>query len=169
MDVMFWVWLGVIVVTAVVEFITCDLTSIWFTAGAIIPFILSAVGGIRWEWQLAVFIVVSALLIIFLRRITRKLLLKNANFKSNVDAYIGKQVRMLTRADFETTGSVKINDVVWSAVAFENQTIEADTIVEIVEVCGNKLVVKIKTEETVQDNIEEKGKTKKTKKIKEEL
>ena len=112
---------------------------------------------------------VSALLIIFLRRITRKLLLKNANFKSNVDAYIGKQVRMLTRADFETTGSVKINDVVWSAVAFENQTIEADTIVEIVEVCGNKLVVKIKTEETVQDNIEEKGKTKKTKKIKEEL
>ena len=38
MDTMFWVWLGVIAVTAIIEFITCDLTSIWFTCGAVIPY-----------------------------------------------------------------------------------------------------------------------------------
>lgn len=146
MEVMFWVWLGVIALTAIVEFISLDLTSIWFTAGAIIPFILAAIGGIRWEIQVAVFVVVSAALIISLRKWTRKMLLKNANFKTNVDALIGKKVRMLDRADFETLGSVKIGDVVWSAVADKGEAIEKDKIVEVIKVDGNKLLVKEVTE-----------------------
>lgn len=142
MDTMFWVWLGVIAVTAIIEFITCDLTSIWFTCGAVIPFIISAFDAISWEWQLLIFVVVSALLMVFLRKITRKLLLKNANFKSNVDGLVGKHVRMISRADFETVGSVKIGDVVWSAVALDGQSVEANEVVEVVGVDGNKLQVK---------------------------
>lgn len=46
MEVMFWVWLGVFVLSLVIEFITFDLISIWFSAGAIIPFIMSAIGGV---------------------------------------------------------------------------------------------------------------------------
>lgn len=158
MEPMFWVWLGVLVLTAVVEFISLDLTSIWFTAGAIVPFILAAIGGIRWEIQVAVFVAVSALLLIFLRKITRKLLLKNANFKTNIDAIIGKKVRMIERADFETLGAVKINDVVWSAVASNGQAIEKGVIVEVVKVEGNKLIVKEAVEkvEKAKENKEDK-------------
>ncbi len=152
MDVMFWVWLGVLAMTAIVEFISLDLTSIWFTAGAVIPFILSAVGGVRWEIQVAIFVVVSALLLIFLRKITRKLLLKNANFKTNVDALIGKKVRMIERTDFETLGAVKINDVVWSARAEKGETIEKGEIVEIVKVDVNKLIVKKTSDDNVKPN-----------------
>ncbi len=141
MEVMFWVWLGVIVVTAVVEFISFDLTSIWFTAGAIIPFILAAIGGIRWEIQVAVFVGVSAILLISLRKWTRRMLLKNANFKTNIDALIGKKVRMIERTDFETLGAVKIGDVVWSAKSENGKAIEKDVIVEIKKVDGNKLIV----------------------------
>lgn len=167
MEVMFWVWLGVIALTAIVEFISLDLTSIWFTIGAIIPFILSSIGGVRWEIQVATFVVVSALLLIFLRKITRKFLLKNANYKTNVDALIGKKVRMIERTDFETLGAVKINDVVWSARAEKSETIEKGQIVEVVRVDGNKLIVKMINEQ--EDKIKEKITEQKTKEEKNEV
>lgn len=142
MDFMFWVWLGVIVVTAIIEFATMEIASIWFTFGAIIPFIMAACGGVHWSIQLAVFIVLSAIMILSLRKVTMKWLLKNSNHKTNVDALVGQKHRMLSRTDFETLGSVKINDVVWSAVGENQQTIEKDEIVEIVKLSGNKLIVK---------------------------
>lgn len=30
---MLWIWLGVIIVTAIIELVTIDLVSIWFTLG----------------------------------------------------------------------------------------------------------------------------------------
>jgi len=142
MDVMFWVWLGVIIVTAIIEFATMEIASIWFTLGAIIPFILAATNAVRWEIQLVIFVVISAVLIASLRKITMKFLLKNNNEKTNVHSLVGQQHRMLTFTDFEHVGSVKINDVIWSAVGEKQQTIEKDEIVEIVKVQGNKLIVK---------------------------
>ena len=113
MSVMFWVWLGIIVVTAIVEIFTMELVSIWFTIGAIIPFILSGTTTLALEWQILIFVAVSAILMLSLRGVTKKFLLKNAKEKTNLDLLVGKKVRMLERTDFETMGSVKINDVVW--------------------------------------------------------
>ena len=83
-------------------------------------------------------------------------MLKNANEKTNVDAIVGKKLRMLSKTDFETIGSVKINDVVWSAIGENQQTIDKDAIVEVVKVDGNKLIVKAieekKEEQTVTEN-----------------
>ncbi len=141
MDFMFWVWLGIVVVTAIVEFATMDLTSIWFTAGAVIPFILSAIGGISWIIQVVIFVVLSAVFIILLRPLAKKYLLRNANEKTNTDSYIGREFKMLTGCDFENNGSVKINGVVWSAVSESGEMIEKDCIVKVKKVDGNKLVV----------------------------
>lgn len=142
MDFMFWVWLGVIVATAIVEFATMEIVSIWFTIGAIIPFILAATNCVRWEIQLVVFVVISAVLIVSLRRITKKFLLRNSNDKTNLDTLIGKELRMLKKTDFETIGSVKVNDIVWGAVGQNQETIEKDEIVQVVKIDGNKLIVK---------------------------
>ncbi len=151
MDVMFWVWLGVIIVTAIVEFATMEVVSIWFTIGAVIPFILAATGAVNWIWQVVIFVVLSAIMIVCLRSVTKRFLLKNSNEKTNVDSLIGQKVRMLSRTDFETVGSVKINDVVWSAIGFSQQTIEKDEIVTILSVQGNKLVVKKEEPEVVEE------------------
>lgn len=138
---MFWVWLGVLVLTAVLEFATQEVVSIWFTVGAIVPLILAGTGVVSWEWQVLIFLVVSVALILSLRRLTKKFLLRNANYRTNVDSLIGKECRMLSRTDFETRGSVKINDVVWTVVAANDVAIEKDEIVRIVKVDGNKLIV----------------------------
>lgn len=160
MSVMFWVWLGILVGSAIIELATMEVVSIWFTVGSIIPFILAGcLGNYLWELQVALFIVLSALCIIFLRRLTKKFLLKNANEKTNLDAVIGKKVRLLENTDFETLGAVKLNDVVWTAVSENGEEIKKGQIVEIVSVKGNKLIVKLAEKEKRIDIQNEKIKT----------
>lgn len=169
MSVMFWVWLGVLVVTAVLELATMEVVSIWFTFASIIPFILAATNTVGWEWQVAIFVVLSAIMIIGLRSVTKRFLLKNANLRTNTDAYIGNKYRMLSRTDFETVGSVKINDVVWSALGEKQQTIEAGEVVEVVKVEGNKLIVKKFEEKSDEkETLHQKGAKKKSQSKKEE-
>ncbi len=155
MDFMFWVWLGVIVVTAAAEFATMELVSIWFTAGAIVPFILSATNACSWVWQVVIFGVVSAALMISLRGITKKFLLRNSNAKTNLDTLIGREFRMLSRTDFETLGSLKVNDVVWSARGKDDEVIEKGEVVKIVKIQGNKLIV-TKAKNSEEENASQK-------------
>ena len=142
MDTMFWVWLAVIAISIIIEIITLDLVSVWFAFGAVVPFILSAIEGVGIEWQIAIFVVVSALLIIFVRKYAQKLLFKNMNAKTNVDALEGRKVRLLEDTDFEKNGSVKINDIVWTAISDDGKFIKQGSLVEIVKVDGNKLHVR---------------------------
>ena len=138
-----WIWLGVIVVATAIELMTLDLTSIWFAISGVVALVLSAFDGIDWVVQLIVFVVLSAVLIVGLRPIAKKFCLRHMNEKTNADSMVGKKVYMLTKAAFGTIGSVKISDVVWSAIpADETETIEEGEIVEIVGIRGNKLVVK---------------------------
>ncbi len=154
METMFWVWLAVIAISLVIEIITLDLVSVWFACGAVIPFILSAIGGIGVEWQILVFVIVTALLIIFIRKYAQKLLLKNMNTKTNVDSLIGKRYRLLEDTDFEHIGSVKVNDVVWTAVSSDGSLINAGQLVEVEKIDGNKLIVKAVEEKKVEPNEE---------------
>ena len=142
MDTMFWVWLAVIAISIIIEIITLDLVSVWFAFGAVVPFILSAIEGVGIEWQIAIFVVVSALLIIFVRKYAQKLLFKNMNTKTNVEALEGRKVRLLEDTDFEKNGSVKINDIVWTAISDDGKFIKQGSLVEIVKVDGNKLHVR---------------------------
>lgn len=142
MQIAFWVWIGVIVASVIVEAVTMEMVSAWFAVGAVIPLILAGFNLVGWEIQLIIFIIISALLIIFLRKLALKFLFRRGDLKTNVDSLIGQKLRMLDRTDFETLGKVKINDVTWSAVGDKGQTIEKDTLVEVVEVSGNKLKVK---------------------------
>lgn len=142
MSTMFWVWLGVIIITIVLELITTDLISIWFTLGAVIPFILATTNSLDFEWQILIFIVVSLVLILSLRKVTKKFLLRNANTKTNTDALVGQKFRLLSKTDFENVGTVKVKDVEWSVVGDNGQFIDKGAIVEVTGISGNKLIIK---------------------------
>lgn len=148
---MIWIWLAIVAVSLVVEFLSWDLTSVWFAVAGLVSLILSAIDGICWEIQLAVFIVLSALLLIFVRSICRKLLLRNANTKTNVDSLVGRKLKLLKTITKDEMGEVKINGVIWSAVTEDGETISADSEVEILRVEGNKTIVKLtQTPETCE-------------------
>lgn len=137
-----WLWLGVTVFAIVAEIATVGLVSVWFVGGGLIATLMSLIPGIDWYWQLTAFIVASALLLIFFRPIVKNILNKNSEGKTNLENIIGQRVTMLTPADFDTLGSVKINDVVWSVKAVDDTPLAVDDIVQVVEISGNKLIVK---------------------------
>lgn len=142
-QVSLWIWLGVVVVATAIELMTLDMTSIWFAIAGLVALVLSAFDKINWIVQLVVFVVLSSVLIVGIRPIARKFLLKQMNEKTNTDSLIGKKVYMTSTATFGKMGSVKISDVIWSAVPEnEEETIEEGVIVEITAINGNKLIVK---------------------------
>ena len=153
MSIMFWIWLSVMIIAVVIEISTTELISIWFAFGAVIPFIISAIGGVGYEWQIFIFIAVSAVLIVSLRKVTLKFLFRNSSSKTNVNAIVGQQFRLLKRTDFETVGAIKVNGVEWSVVGDNAQTIEQDEVVEVIKVQGNKLIV-AKVKKTKKENKE---------------
>lgn len=53
---MLWIWLGVIIVTAIIELVTIDLVSIWFTLGGIGALIAYAL-GLNQTIQIIIFII----------------------------------------------------------------------------------------------------------------
>ena len=71
-----YIWLGVVAVTLVVEFLTLDLVSIWISLGAFVAMILAGC-GVRYEIQIAVAIVVAVASLLGLRKLTMKFLLKS--------------------------------------------------------------------------------------------
>ena len=141
MDIMFWVWLGVIVATFVVECSTMELVSIWFTLGAIIPFIFAGTGVVGREVQIIIFVVLSAIMILCLRKVTKKWLLKNTA-KDKLNTVIGTKVKMLDDLGVDDVGHIKINGVVWTAISEQDKKIKEGEMVEIVKISGNKAIVK---------------------------
>lgn len=137
---MVWIWVSVIIGTLVFEFITYGLICIWFSIAGVIALILEICGVSVWT-QVIVFSVVSLGLLLGLRRIYLKLL-KGNNEKTNSDSLVGKKVKLVKAIIGNEVGEVKINGVVWNAISVDGGDLNQDEIVEIVEITGNKIIVK---------------------------
>ena len=103
---MLWIWLLITILTAVVELITTDLVSIWFTLGglaALIAYFLNASQLV----QIVIFIIISLVCIISVRPLTKKYLRTNI-VSTNYDRVIGQHGLVLKRIDADTRGEVKV-------------------------------------------------------------
>ncbi len=141
-------WLIALVVFLIIEIITLGLTTIWFASGALIGFITAWLGmplGI----QLAVFFVVSFVLLIFTRPVVQKRL-NSSRIKTNVNSMIGKEGKVVKDIDnFNETGQIIVDGMEWMARATdESEKIAAGQKVVIQEIRGVKAIVTSVTEET---------------------
>ena len=139
------VWLAVFVVCIGLEAASMALTSIWFAGGALIACVLS-IAGVNLYIQLAVFVVVSFLLLYS----TRPLALRYINQKTvrtNVDALVGKKARVTAEIDNdEARGTAMVSGQEWTARSADGRTIGAGTLVTVAEIRGVKAIVREKTE-----------------------
>ena len=138
--VMLYIWIAVICIAALVEAFTMQMVSIWFVAGGIVSLILYFC-GVSYEIQIIVFIAVSIILLISLRKLCLKFLLKNTDEKTNVDSLIGREAKLLKDISLGELGEVKLGDVVWTATTKDETPLSAGTLIKIVQVQGNKLIV----------------------------
>ena len=138
-DFLIWIWLGIAIASAVLEFVSMQMVSVWFTVGSIVAIILSLCGVVWWV-QLLTFGIVSLVLLLCLRKLCLKYLLKNDNATTNIDGLVGTTQKLVEPITTDTAGAVKISGVVWTAVS-EGANIEKGEMVKIERVEGNKLIV----------------------------
>ncbi len=135
-------WLGVLVISAIVEALTVGLVSIWFAPGALVAMIL-AFCKLPIAAQIIVFIVLSAAGVILMKTVLKKLIRPSAS-KTNVDAVIGERAVVTERVDnLSGCGQVKVGTQIWSARAMDPDIVfEVGEIVTVMAVEGVKLICK---------------------------
>lgn len=136
-----WIWVGILVVSLIIEGCTLSLTTIW-AAIASFPMIFIAKTGLDFKWQVLIFAVLTVILII----LTRPFAIKKLNIgktKTNVDSLVGEEVLVVKAVSKFQKGEVKTkNGVIWNATSIGDNEIPENTTAVIAEVKGNTLILK---------------------------
>lgn len=139
------IWAVLLVGTILIEFETSDLVTIWFSVGAIGALIAAAL-GMNFVGQIAIFIVVSFILLILTRPLTKRFMDKEV-VKTNADRMVGMHGVVTTEIPFDGKGEIKVSSQIWTAFSARKDAIPVGTRVVILDIVGNKLLVDILKEE----------------------
>ncbi len=136
-------WLVAIIAFIVLEAVTYQLVSVWFVIGSLGGLIAAALGA-NLPVQIAVFVIVSALMLAVLRPLSMKLL-KPKGLKTNTDRLIGEDV-LITEdvSNINETGKGKISGMTWTVRSESGEDIPENTVATVVRIEGVKLIVKAK-------------------------
>ena len=140
MELSFWVWLAVLVGMLILEAVTVQLVSIWFVCGAFAA-IVASLCHLSVVWQITLFIVFSALALIFIRPLFAKRI-QTHKVPTNADMVIGQTAIVTETIDNDrAVGRVRVSGLDWSARAYDNTVIPPETKVGICAIDGVKLIV----------------------------
>ncbi len=135
------IWLIIAILLIIIESTTFNLLTIWFAVGAIAAMFVSILFPELIWLQMFVFLGVSILMIVTIRNYAMKKL-KASSLKTNVNSLIGKRVIVTQKIEEFQYGEVKVDGSYWTAKSLNNEVIDRDSIVEIIEVSGVKLIVR---------------------------
>ena len=135
-----FVWIGLALFALLVEAGTSQLISIWFSLGAI-GSAISCIFTDNIVIQLFVFITVTTLSLVLTRPIVKKLKLKGAAVKTNLDRVIGCEATLTKDITRDCDGELKVLGDYWLAVSRDGNEIKSGTRVKVLEIKGTKLIV----------------------------
>ncbi len=143
MDYMVWIWLSAAVALFILEMCTTDLVSIWLSIGALLTTVIVAIfPKIPIPWQIFMFIVFSAIMLLLTRKFVKKFLARTKEQATNLELYYDKTAIVVEEINnVNATGAVKINGLVWTARSENNEIIEKDAVVIFKKIDGNKAIV----------------------------
>ena len=122
------------------------LTTIWFAAGSLAATIAVALGAPLYL-QIALFLIVSVLMLVFTRPIAVKYFNQDRE-KTNVDSVIGQKGIVTGEINnLQGCGQVTLNGLEWTArSANEDLVIPEGSVVIVREISGVKLIVDLEEE-----------------------
>lgn len=138
------IWLSILVVLLIIEAATMGLTTIWFAGGALFAFLAALLGAPIWI-QVALFVVISLVLLIFTRPAAVRLM-NRPKTQTNVDSIPGKTGIVTEEIDnLAAKGRVHVDGMEWSARAqHAEDKIPRGEEVTALRVEGVKLIVERK-------------------------
>lgn len=134
---MWLTWVIIIVILAIIEFATINLTTIWFILSGIVALIMSFFTD-NLYLEFSVFVILGIILFFTTRPLLVKWL-KVTPSKTNLDRVIGMTGKVTKEIVPNEIGEVKVDGKTWSAISKE--TIKNGELVEIIKIDGVKLLV----------------------------
>lgn len=148
---MLWVWLIVIIIALLLEWITLgQLVSIWAALGGVAA-LISYLCGANETVQIIIFFAATILSLVLTRPFVKKMT-KFQKTATNADMTIGKVGKVVDITN-ESEGlfQVKVDGCVWSAIMENRQTLPLGSDVAVQRIEGVKLIViPLSTKQTVQ-------------------
>ena len=141
-DVYIYIWLFALIGLIVFEALTAQIVALWFIVASAVSLIL-AICGVPFWIQGVTFGVVSMALLIFSQPLIKKLAAKK-ELKTNAEELTEEVGVVVKEIPTDDIGEVKVKYQVWNEISENNTPISVGTKVEIVEILGNKLIVRIK-------------------------
>jgi membrane protein implicated in regulation of membrane protease activity len=136
------VWIVVAVALALGEMLTVSFFLGPFAGGALLAAIVSLAGG-GWVPSTLTFLMVSILLLLFVRPIARRHLYQPAALRTGTDALIGQPAQVLERiSNADAEGVARIGGEVWTARAFDDdRVIQPGEPVQVIQIRGATALV----------------------------
>lgn len=140
------VWTVLLVVLVAIEIATMGLTTIWFAAGALAATIAAACNAPLFV-QIALFLIVSVLMLVFTRPVAVKYFNKD-RVKTNVESLVGQKGIVTGEINnLKSSGQVTLNGMEWTArSAAQGCVIPEGSVVVVKEIRGVKLIVELEKE-----------------------
>ena len=129
---MFYIWLSIVVLLAIIEILTVNLVSIWFVISGILSMITSL-------FITNVTIQITIFVMLLTKKTVKKIVPKKE--KTNLDRVVGMEGIVTKKITKNTSGEVKVDGKYWTATA--DKTILPDTIVKVLALNSTKLKVEI--------------------------
>lgn len=146
MDSIYWLLLFLILL--VIEVLTMGLTTIWFAGGSLAAFIVSLILGNMLEIEVAVFVIVSVVLLLFTRPWAMRYL-NRRTIRTNADSLVGSIVRVTELVDnVMEQGAAQAEGKTWTArSAADGITFVPGELAVVKEIRGVKLILQKKKED----------------------
>lgn len=141
MEFMWLIWLISAIAFAVIEMTNASFFIIWFSVGSLGALIASLfIPSIT--VQLFVFLIISVLLLISTRQITKKFINSKPSYKTNIDTIKNTSGIVIEEINnIKGSGQVKVKGEIWSAISASDEVITVDTKIIVFDVKGVKLIV----------------------------
>ena len=152
---MTWIWFLVALALLIVEIVTVQLVCIWVCLAAFVTALIAAIfPTMNILWQIVIFILLSAVLLILTRKFAKKMVEnKKINQATNLDLNTGKEAVVTEEINnLSETGAIRIGGLVWSARSVDNSVIPEGDIVIFDNVQGNRAFVYKKPDDTAEEN-----------------
>lgn len=108
------VWIGVFLLSLLIEYLSLTFFTIWFGLGAIAAYIISLL-GMSFTIQLISFLIISILFLTLFRQYA----IKSYKHKTNINELIGKEA--IICGENANGILVKVNGIEWAAIDKGNQ------------------------------------------------
>lgn len=131
------IWLGIVVLFALLEAATVGLVSLWFALGGLAALVTAAITP-SVPIQIVVFLAVSFAALVFTRPLVRKARLNRAQ-PTNADRNIGRKAVVIVPVAPGFPGRVRLDGVDWAACAQE--PLPEGTVCTVTQVQGATLTV----------------------------